>query len=308
MHPRNRHQGRYDLVKLGEVQSELKRRLIRNPAGELTIDFADPVAVKTLNQALLKLYYGIEFWEVPEGYLSPPIPGRADYIHGVADVLSDLNEGRIPSGDQIKGIDIGVGANGIYPLIGRGEYGWSFLGTDIDPVALESVKLTSERNKLLPGSIQVRHQKNPEKIYEGILKLDEFYDFSLSNPPFYPSAEASRESSERKWRGLGKKVESGKPLLNFSGHDGELWCEGGEVEFIRKMIKESVSFKKNILLFTSLVSRESNLEALYRALEKVCPEVVETIEMGQGQKKSRFIAWTYHTEREREEWKRLRWK
>ena len=41
-----------------------------------------------LNRAILMHHYGVKSWDIPAGYLCPPIPGRADYIHSVADLLA----------------------------------------------------------------------------------------------------------------------------------------------------------------------------------------------------------------------------
>ncbi len=38
--------------------------------------------------------------------------------------------------------------------------------------------------------------------------------------------------------------------LNFGGQQQELWCEGGEVAFIKKMIEESKGFAKQVMWFT----------------------------------------------------------
>jgi 23S rRNA (adenine1618-N6)-methyltransferase len=82
----------------------------------------------------------ISYYDIKNGifqhYLCPPIPGRADYIH-IADLLAESNNGIIPKGHGIQGLDIGIGANCIYPIIGNAEYGWSFVGTDIDEKLLK---------------------------------------------------------------------------------------------------------------------------------------------------------------------------
>lgn len=55
------------------------------------------------------------------------------------------------------------------------------------------------------------------------------------------------------------------------------------------MIEESKGFAKQVMWFTSLVSRGENLPPLYRALTDVgAVKVVK--EMARGQKQSRFIA------------------
>src|SRR5690606_24715537 len=116
-----------------------------------SIDFFNPQAVKALNKALLFYYYDIVYWDIPENYLCPPIPGRADYIHYIADLLADNNKGIVPTGSEIKCLDIGVGANCIYPIIGVKEYGWSFIGADIDALAIKSAKKIIASNPSLQG-------------------------------------------------------------------------------------------------------------------------------------------------------------
>ena len=90
--------------------------------------------------------------------------------------------------------------------------------------------------------------------------------------------------------------------LNFGGQHNELWCDGGEVNFISKMIKESKQYKNNCLWFTTLVSKKDNLEVIYKALKKQHPKEIETIEMTQGQKQTRFVAWTFHAKVEQKQW------
>ena len=68
LHPRNRHQGRYDFAKMIKACPELAPFVIINPYGKQSIDFADPAAVKVFNRALLRQYYGIAHWDIPEGY------------------------------------------------------------------------------------------------------------------------------------------------------------------------------------------------------------------------------------------------
>ena len=54
LHPRNRHQGRYDFPRLIEASPELGRFVILNPYGKQSIDFADPEAVRVFNRALMR--------------------------------------------------------------------------------------------------------------------------------------------------------------------------------------------------------------------------------------------------------------
>ena len=80
-HPKNKHHGKYDFKTLIAANPDLATFVAVNEFGTETIDFANPDAVKMLNKALLLHFYGLKNWDIPKGFLCPPIPGRADYIH-----------------------------------------------------------------------------------------------------------------------------------------------------------------------------------------------------------------------------------
>ncbi|MGH8353877.1 MAG: 23S rRNA (adenine(1618)-N(6))-methyltransferase RlmF [Pseudomonas sp.] len=308
LHPRNRHQGRYDFPKLIKGSPELAAFVIINPYGKESIDFANPDAVRTFNRALLKDFYGIAHWDIPADYLCPPIPGRADYLHCLADLLGECNGGSIPRGAAVRALDIGVGANCIYPLLGHSDYGWQFLGSDIDPTALAAAQAIVQSNPGLSAAIQLRQQSDRAHIFQGLLQPDERFDLSLCNPPFHASPEEASRGSQRKWRNLGKLDPKRKlPLLNFGGQSAELWCEGGEAAFVRKLIKESAQLPAQVFWFSTLISKASNLPGVYAALKKVGAQDVRTVAMAQGQKQSRFVAWTFLDAGQREAWRKERW-
>ena len=303
LHPRNRHQGRYDFPSLIKAHPDLARFTLTNPHGKPSIDFANPEAVRVFNRALLKAQYGIQHWDIPANYLCPPIPGRADYLHVAADLLAADNAGQLLKGVQVRVLDIGVGANCIYPLLGHSDYRWRFLGSDIDPVALASAKAIIQANGL-DKVINLRQQSNPAHILSGLLKDDERFDLTLCNPPFHASREEATRGSQRKWKNLGKQDRKRKlPVLNFGGQNNELWCEGGEIRFVTQLINESAQYASQTLWFTSLVSKASNLPALEAALKKAGAAAVRVVEMGQGQKQSRMLAWSFHDDAARQAWR-----
>lgn len=288
LHPRNRHRSRYDMNALCESCPALREFITATPTGEPTVNFADPQAVKTLNKALLAHFYGVAQWDIPDGYLCPPVPGRADYIHHLADLLAEGNNGTVPA--QATILDIGTGSNLIYPLIGVHEYGWRFTGSEVDPQAFANATAIINGNPGMARAIRLRRQNEASAIFAGVIHKNEQYDATLCNPPFHDSAESARAGSERKRRNLGQAADA---ALNFGGQQQELWCEGGEVAFIKKMIAESAQFARQVKWFTTLVSRSENLPPLYRALTDVGAVKVVKKEMAQGQKQSRFIAWTF---------------
>jgi len=301
LHPRNKHNGNYDFKTLIETLPDLKPFVGVNKFGngpsdseqaKQSIDFANPEAVRALNKALLKHFYSISYWELPKTNLCPPIPGRADYIHYIADVLAENNNGILPTGNSIKILDIGVGANCIYPIIGHQEYGWTFVGTEVDKPAKLTAENIINHNPELKDSISIRLQQSKRQIFKGIIQPEERFDITICNPPFHNSKEEATKGTSRKLKNLGKTVE-GKPVLNFSGQNNELWCEGGELAFITNMIYESVHFKTQCKWFSSLVSKKENLKALYTVLKKVNAKEVKTIEMEQGNKTSRILVWRF---------------
>lgn len=292
LHPRNRHRHGYDFPALSRAFPKLSTFVRTAPHGGLSIDFADPVAVKTLNQALLLHHYGISSWDIPPGNLCPPVPGRADYLHHLADLLSSAS-GEIPKGPRIRILDIGVGANCIYPLLGQHEYGWSFVGTDIDPRSLDwAQELLGELPSAVSKHIELRLQASPVRLFEGVVKPDERFDACLCNPPFHDSRAQADEGTLRKLRNLsGRKI--AKPTLNFGGQANELWCEGGEEAFIGRMIRESAKAPTLCRWFTSLIAKSVHIPAILAELERARPTSMRTIETRQGQKKGRILAWSF---------------
>lgn len=287
LHPRNQHREGYDFARLVAHLPELEAFTILNPAGQTTINFQDALAVRMLNRALLKANYDIDFWDIPANYLCPPIPGRVDYIHYLADLLASDNNHEIPRGRKIKALDIGTGASLVYPIIGQSEYGWHFTGVDIDPAAIKSAQQICQFNKL---KVTLRTQKNCENTFRGAIEPNDVFHVTLCNPPFHASMDQANKGTERKWRNLGK---GHSQKLNFGGQNAELWCPGGEIKFIANMIEQSAEFADQCLWFSSLVSKKDNLQPLFKVLAKAKVADFKVVEMAQGQKVSRFIAWTY---------------
>ena len=298
LHPRNPHRHGYDFDELIAACPALGPFVRPNAYGDASIDYADPAAVLALNRALLKNVYGIAHWTLPPGFLCPAVPGRADYLHHLADLLAECHGGDIPRGERVRVLDIGTGANAVYPLVGHRTFGWRFLGSDIDLKALAAARKIVDTNGL-SNAITFRRQ-TPPAIFRGLLRKGESFDLSMCNPPFHASPEEARAGSRRKWTNLGRG-RSGEtvPALNFGGLSGELWCEGGEAAFVRRMIEESTAIPSRCLWFTTLVSKSSNLPGIRLALKQARVEGQRVIPMAHGQKQSRIVAWTFFTQEAR---------
>ncbi len=307
LHPRNIHKHGYDFTALALVSPQLSSFIITNKYQNLTIDFSSLDAVKALNLALLKQHYQITHWDIPQGYLCPPIPGRIDYLHYLADLLKATNNNKIPNKEQITVVDIGTGASCIYPLLGHQQYKWHFLATDIDPVSIEYANQNIQANDLTNEAITCLLQDKADVIFKGILQVDKKYDLTMCNPPFHRSKTEATRGSQRKWQNLNKNTVTNnndvqEVNLNFGGQNAELWCAGGELAFIRKIINESRFYQQQVLWFTCLVSKKDNLSAIKQSLKKAKVAEFTVINMAQGQKTSRFIAWSYLNKEQQQSW------
>ncbi len=162
------------------------------------------------------------------------------------------------------------------------------------------IQRSSQTTRALTGpDPKLRRQNNAEDIFNGVIGPDDFFHLTLCNPPFHASLAQAEEGTRRKWRNLGKGHSA---ELNFGGQNTELWCPGGEISFIARMVEQSMSFANHCLWFTCLVSKKDNLKPLSRLLKKAKVVEFKVVEMAHGQKTSRFVAWTYCPERQRSLW------
>ncbi|OWV29970.1 23S rRNA (adenine(1618)-N(6))-methyltransferase RlmF [Halomonas campaniensis] len=293
LHPKNLHNQGYDFPALVKSHPALALYVKPNAHGALSIDFANPLAVKTLNAALLNRYYDIVDWDIPEDALCPPIPGRADYIHHMADLLEFRLGNEQPS---IKLLDIGTGANGIYPLLACQIYGWQCVGSDINPLSLENVATIISHNPTLEDRFTLRTQHDKNHVFEGIIQPGEFFDVSVCNPPFHASLDEALKGNQRKLNNLARSRGEQKtktPTLNFGGMGAELWCKGGEQLFLKKLIRESQVYATQCRWFSSLVSKNDNVKPAKKLIRKLGAVDVREIEMNQGNKITRILAWTF---------------
>ncbi len=285
LHPRSFHNQPYNFQELILKVPELKSFIVKNREGMDTLQFANPKAVYLLNKALLLHFYNLDFWNIPNQNLVPPIPGRADYMHYLADLL------KVDTSQKVNVLDIGTGASLVYPLIGSSVYNWNFVATDIEPKSIEVAQEIIDKNPHLTSKITLRVQSDNKKILLGIINKEDYFDAVMCNPPFFKSKKEAETQTLRKLKGLDKRT-TPKLINNFSGESNELWCNGGELAFVLNYIKESFLFKTQVGWFTSLISNEDNLKPLQIELKKSAKEI-KVIDMSQGNKKSRILAWRF---------------
>jgi 23S rRNA (adenine1618-N6)-methyltransferase len=290
MHPNNPFQADYDLDRLTTALPPLKNYLKKSKVGKLTLDFAKPEAVKLLNQALLSTQFKIDFWDIPKNALCPAVPGRLDYLLYLADLFAAENGGEIPKGKDVRILDIGVGANCIYPILAQRQFGWRSVGTDIDGDSLKTANAIIIANGL-KKNVELRHQTHSDHIFTGIALADEQFDACICNPPFYASAAEAAANSARKWQKMGRANEYKRAVRNFAGRANELATLGGEKAFVLQMVEESLAKPKLCRWYTSLLAKSQHETPIYQALKRAQVKRIEVIPMGQGNKVSRMIAW-----------------
>ncbi len=292
LHPQNKSKVGYDFTKLCEKFPALKEYIFVNKHQTTTIDFANPKAVKALNTALLRTHYSINYWVFSDKNLTPPVPGRADYIHYLNDLLQTSSLTK-----KVTILDIGTGASCIYPILGNAIYNWKFIATDIEEYSLKSAQNIIDKNKL-SKEISLRLQKDKSLIFKGVINENERFQATMCNPPFFASQEEAKQANTSKQKGLGKE----STLRNFSGIHNELWYKGGEKAFLHNYLYQSSLYKTQCFWFTTLVSKKENIKGMYASLEKLGATDIKTITMHQGNKISRIVAWTFLTEEQQKEW------
>mgnify|MGYP005987499537 FL=1 len=304
MHSANPHKSGYDIAALVQVIPELGPLVIQNKHGHDSIDFSNALAVKLLNRALLKKYHSVQYWDIPDGFLCPPIPGRLDYLCYLNEFLEaqGVNKELARHNEKVNALDIGTGANMIYALLGSQEFNWNVTGSDIEPISISWANELVKQNKNLKKSITLIHQPQKQHIFKGIIKEGDYFDITVCNPPFHASEEDAMAGSARKNKNLNRnKLKRGSQVssikhesqLNFAGRNNELWCEGGELSFIKNMIDESVLFAQQVGAFSCLVSKKENIAPLKKHLSKLKRVQHNVVDMKQGAKISRMIIWWF---------------
>lgn len=280
MHPKNPFSADYNFDSLVALYPPLKPFVFVNEYNTKTIKFANSEAVKALNTALLKEHFGITYWDLPANNLCPPVPGRLDYLLHVADLIDKK--------EDVHMLDIGTGANLIYPILATTHLNWKCTASEVNIDSLKNAQKIIDNNPSLKD-IELRHQQFKSHILERVITSTDCFDVVVCNPPFFKNRTDAEKNNLRKFENLNLSEEN---TQNFGGLSNELWYKGGEEAFIRTMAEESIQFKHQVHWFTAIVSQKENLKNIKRAVNKTKPTEVRIVEMELGNKQSRFIACT----------------
>jgi|TARA_B110000914_G_scaffold218787_1_gene226532 23S rRNA (adenine1618-N6)-methyltransferase len=290
LHNNNPFKTGYNFKELVKYNSRLVEYVNLNEFNKETIDFNSNEAIYELNRSLLLANFSLSKYYLPKGYLIPGVPGRLNYLlHLKGFIHKKFN---YSNEQQLRGLDVGSGANAIYCILGAQHFNWIMVGSEFDLTAIEVSKKNILSTKNLDKKINIRRQLNKSFLLKNIITENDYFDFTVCNPPFHSSKEEAAKNALLKANNL-KKSENKKAITpNFSGQANELWCNGGEQLFIKRLIKESILFKEQVKVFSSLVSKSNSLIIIKQQLKKVNARFY-ILPMNQGNKKSRLIFWWF---------------
>ena len=269
-----------DFEELSNQFEEFKQYVYKTKSGSYSINWNNAKAVLTLNKCLLKKDFNIDYYDIPSNFLIPTIPSRINYLLFLKKLLMIFN---LENKEQITVIDIGTGANIIYPLLGYSKYHWHFIASDTNIEAIDNAKMIIKNNHL-ENDIDIKYQNDSMKIFEGIIDVNEYNEsdiiFSMCNPPFYDS------ETEVKFENVNKDNE-----FNFN----EVYYKGGEFQFIMNIIQESEIFKNKIFIFTSLMGKKTTFKKIKKILTQDTDKFpfVKYEKLVQGNNVRWVIAWSY---------------
>lgn len=285
VHPKNPFQNNYNFNQLVNAVPELEAFIVPGKFARKSIDFSNPKAVYLLNKALLKWRFNVN-WSLKEGHLCPAVPGRFDYLLHANELVPAVDERRV------RMLDIGTGASLIYPLLATAAFNWECVGSEVDKEAISYAKGLIRMNANMMGT-RIRRQEFKSQILNGVMEKKEFFDIVVCNPPFYKTKSEAIAANTRKNKNLHGKEEANH---NFGGSANELWYKGGEEAFLKKLALESADYGQQVGWFTCLVSKNDHVRTFKRFIRKGNPTEIKVVEMGQGNKVSRFVAWTFQTQ------------
>ena len=293
-----------------------------------TIDFSNPVACRELTKVLLLHDFHIS-WNIPDGVLVPTLTNRINYLEWLQDLFT--LEGPRDLSIKPTVLDVGCGANLIYPLLGSAILKWYFVGVDVSKTAIEWAEKNRIANPELAELIEIRQvpptkqqieffSKNVKTV-EGLLarteppsSANEFHDnfpvkrnqtdkeqgiisvalkpnesvtFTMCNPPFFESLEEAGSN----------------PATAYGGSHLEMAYPGGELEFVRNMVKDSKTIWNRVHWFTTMVGKKSTMKKIRSELYDLTGDtwkdiIVRSTEFVQGKTMRWGLAWSFTASKE----------
>lgn len=161
----------------------------------------------------------------------------------------------------------------------------------------ESVRYAREnitQNKLNQRITIIEQNSNSNRIFGSLFEdqPNSSFDFCMCNPPFFGSLEELQPPTHQ----LGKRNRTGKRRAAKcppSGSTDELFVDGGEIEFVRKIVEESCELKTKIKVYTTMLGHKSNVANVFQLLGDRNILNISTTEFCQGHTTRWGIAWSF---------------
>ncbi|QSL64066.1 hypothetical protein MERGE_000221 [Pneumocystis wakefieldiae] len=220
------------------------------------INFKNPAALREVTKCLLKHDFKIDIF-LHEKRLCPPVPNRFAYVSWIQELIDFVN---CDEKKKVVAFDIGTGSVCIYPLLCCSQRSnWFFYATDIDELSLELAHENVKRN-CLDDRIKIVDTAK----YSTLIPLDELniskIDFCMCNPPFYSSEEEILTSS---------RLKSKEPFSSCTGSLTEMVTPGGEIAFVKRILKESCVLKERVNWYTTMLGKLSNVTKIIENLREI---------------------------------------
>ncbi|CAD5227812.1 unnamed protein product [Bursaphelenchus okinawaensis] len=288
MHDRNMYKKHPpDFKKLALKYPEFRKLCKLSTTGNVSGDFGNEQFVKLLSEILLKKDFELDV-EFMSGSLIPRIPQRLNYLLLIDDILraNGITE-------NVTGLDIGTGASCIYPLIGAKLLRYRFIATDVDEKSVEWACQQTKKN-FKYDEIRILLIEN-EKFFEEPLKQVDKLDFCMCNPPFFYESEGNlkfeRNSEGTYTNTVEPTVSAPRSITVAKGN--ELMTSGGEVQFVKAIVDESVLFKDKVKVFTSMVGKISSIKVLTACLKDVGCKTIGISRLSQGNTQRGVLIWSF---------------
>ena len=264
----------------------------------------------------------------------PAITNRVNYIHILEDLLTLSSPPLSSSGRDTPppppltadGLDIGTGANLIYPLLGAAIVGWTFVGVDITDTAIAWATRNRDNNPHLGDKIVLRQVTPGPFVSHASWRTDWPKDKNHHHHHHHHhhhrekvvgiSTDNHTEKGGILTTGAVRAGERyafcmcnppffetedqccANPRTNFQGTPAEMVCPGGEGSFVRRLVYDSLHLQHQIHWFSTLVGKKATLRSIRTELHRQGVPVVRTAELAQGKTSRWVLAWSFTAPKE----------
>ena len=269
-----------------------------------------------LTRGLLHMYLNVRLPQLPTHHLCPPVPNRLFYLHWIhtellsqeQQVCRDDQQRQISRSNGKVGLDLGVGASCIYPLLAARVFNDRMIGSDVNVEALQLAQANVDANQLQHQihllHVLPSHAQEPSTPLGGPLQrtldaiqtskqqafsLSSGLDFVMTNPPFYDpnSMEEDQETAQAPPR-----IGDGRARTNMTMLEGSY--PQGEVGFVVDVLVDSLRARTSSRWFSSMLGKKTSLIFVTKLLTHLLgPAHIQSTEYGPGQYTRWFVAWTF---------------